>query len=95
MVKRKTRKVVVHRVKRGRKHYVIFDEGSKVKVRRGIKGNTYKGDRIAKGKWSKKRWSYSQKQDKSRFGKYEKWERKTKKSKPYKKRRTSKKGWLW
>lgn len=38
--------------------------------------NYYKGDRVRKGKWTKKRWRRAQSSDRKRSGaKYEKWEK--------------------
>jgi hypothetical protein len=39
--------------------------------------NYYKGDRVKRGGWTKKRWKKAQASDKKRDGsKYEKWEKK-------------------
>lgn len=41
--------------------------------------NYYKGDRVRRGTWSKKRWGSAIKKDRKRYGgKYEKWEKRGK-----------------
>ena len=53
-----------------------------VKTAKGIRQGRafYKGDRVKKGGWTKKRWNKSQSSDAKRYGgKYESWEKKRKK----------------